>query len=109
MRRFSALRVIVRPVGYLTFVLAVGALSASALILGERHELGFFSGRLARTIRRYPEVTRPGVVVAWGVWAVLLVLAVSPLSSTHWDEAGLAAAAALVIGYRLVAGHRAGR
>jgi hypothetical protein len=102
------LRAVLRPLGYLAFALAVAALWVAARILGDRDELGFFSGRLARTIMRYPEVTRPGVVVAWSVWAALFVLAVSPASSTRWDEVALGVFAVLVIARRLVAGHRAG-
>ena len=103
------IRALLMPLGYLAFAAALGSLSLAAWLLGEAHELGFFSGRLARTIRRYPEVTRPGVMAAWAVWAGLFVLAVSPISPTHWDEVALGAAAILVLGYRLVAGHRAGR
>lgn len=91
------------------FVVALFALSAAARLLGEKHELGYFSGRLSRTIWRYPEVTRPGIVAAWTVWALLLVLAVSPLSPTHWDEIGLSVGAIVVLGWRFAAGHRAGR
>ena len=80
-----------RPFGYLAFVLALAALSTSATILGEEHELGYFSRHLNDTIRRYPEVTRRGVQMAWLVWAVLFILAVSPLSPTHWDEVALGA------------------
>ena len=101
------MRLLLRPFGYLTFVVALAALSATAWLLGESHELGYFAKRLGGVIWRYPEVTRRGVQMAWGAWAVLLVLAVSPMSPTHWDEVGLAAVGLLVLWRRLVAGRRA--
>jgi hypothetical protein len=91
-----------RPFGYLAFVLALAALSTAATLLGKEDGLGFFSGRLSDTIRRYPEVTRRGVQIAWLVWAVLFILAVSPLSPTHWDEVGLGALALIVLWRRAV-------
>src|SRR2546427_1505235 len=57
-----------RPLGYLAFVAALAALSTSAKLLGDEHELGFFAGCLNETIRRYPEVTRRGVQMAWLSW-----------------------------------------
>ena len=42
---------VTRPFGYLAFVLALAALSASAKLLGEDHELGFFAGRLNEAVR----------------------------------------------------------
>jgi hypothetical protein len=104
-----ALRFVFRPFGYLAFVVALAALSVSARILGESHELGFFASRVARTIWRYPEVTRRGVQMAWLVWGVLFVLAVSPVSATHWDEVALAAVAVGVFWRRLVGGRRVAR
>jgi hypothetical protein len=82
-----------RPFGYLAFVAALGALSAASKLLGEEHELGFFAGRLNEMIWRYPEVTRRGVQMAWLVWGVLFVVAISPIDplTTRWDEALLAA------------------
>jgi hypothetical protein len=82
-----------RPFGYLAFVVALVALSVTATLLGEEHELGFFAGRLNQTIRRYPEVTRRGVQTAWISWFVLLALALSPLDpiASRWDEALLLA------------------
>lgn len=110
MRRVWRVPVVcLHAVGYLTFVLAVAMLSASATVLGERHELGYFAGRLAQAIRRYPEVTRHGVQMAWLCWAVLLVLAVSPLSPTHWDEVALVAVAGAVLWRRLLGGRTSGR
>jgi hypothetical protein len=104
-------RSLLRPFGYLTFVVGLLALSAAARLLGEKHELGFFSGRLARTVWRYPEVTRRGVQVAWLVWALLFCVAVSPLDplATPWDEAALAAGALFVLGHHVYGEHRAGR
>jgi hypothetical protein len=43
-------RFLLRPFGYLAFVVALLALSGAARLLGETHELGFFAGRLARTV-----------------------------------------------------------
>jgi hypothetical protein len=53
-------RAVLRPVGYLMFVVAVVALSGTATVFGDEHELGFFSARLASMLARYPEVTGPG-------------------------------------------------
>jgi hypothetical protein len=98
-----------RPCGYLAFVLALAALSASARLLGEEHELGFFAGRLNEMIRRYPEITRRGVQMAWVAWAALFALALSPLSTTHWDEIVLGAVAVGVLWRRTLGGRRVGR
>ena len=102
-------RVIVRPFGYLAFVIALAALSTAAWLLGERDELGFFSGRLSRMLRRYPEVTRQGVATAWLVWAALFALAVSPFDpiASRWDEVVLGASALGVLWHRIHAGSRA--
>jgi hypothetical protein len=102
-------RLVLRPFGYLAFVLALGALSVAAKLLGETHELGFFAGRISRMIWRYPEVTRRGVQTAWLAWAVLIVLAVSPISPTHWDEVVLAAVGLAVIWRRLFVVRRVAR
>ena len=104
-------RFLVRPFGYLMFVVALLALSAAARLLGETHELGFFAGRLARPVWRYPEVTRRGVQMAWFAWAVLVAIAVSPIDplATVWDEVALVAVALIVVWHRLFGGHRAGR
>jgi hypothetical protein len=101
------LRSLLRPIGYLAFVTALAALSAAAWLLGERHELGFFASRLARTIWRYPEVTRRGVQMAWLVWAALFAAALS--DTTPWDERGLGALALLILGRRFLRRHFAGR
>ena len=100
-----ALRLIARPFGYLAFVLALAALSAAARLLGDQHELGFFSGRLAQTVWRYPEVTRRGVQMAWAAWAVLLVVTLSPLDplTTRWDEVVLVALALAALWRRFFA------
>jgi hypothetical protein len=59
------MRACLRPFGYLAFVVALGALSSAARLLGDEHELGFFAGRLSGMIWRYPEITRRGVQMAW--------------------------------------------
>jgi hypothetical protein len=99
-----------RSLGYLAFVIALAALSASARLLGEDHELGFFAGRLNGMISRYPEVTRPGVRTAWLLWAGLLALALSPLDpiASRWDEVVLGAVALGVLWWRTVGARRAG-
>ena len=75
----NRLRCFVRPLGHLTFATAVLMLSATGWLLGERDDLGFFASRLARTIRRYPEVTHRGFQVAWLVAAFTIGFALSPL------------------------------
>jgi hypothetical protein len=110
-RSLELLRFLLRPVGYLAFVLALASLSLAAKVLGDRDELGFFTDRLARTLWRYPEVTRRGVQMAWLVWAAAFILSLPPWDplSTPWDEVGLGAAAMAVLWRRIVVGHRAGR
>jgi hypothetical protein len=105
------LRLIARPFGYLAFIVALLALSGAARLLGETHELGFFSGRLVRMVWRYPEVTRRGVQMAWLVWAVLLGIALSPIDpiASWWDEVALGAVALVVLWQRIPGGHQAGR
>ena len=100
-----------RPFGYLAFVLALAALSASARLLGEEQELGFFAGRLNEMIRRYPEVTRRGVRMAWVSWFLLLALALSPLDpiASRWDEVLLVAFAVGVLWRRRFVERPAGR
>jgi hypothetical protein len=99
------LRLVVRPLGYLAFVVALSALSTAAWLLGDENELGFFSDRLARAVWRYPEVTRRGVQMAWLAWATLLIVALTPLDplATRWDEIALVAVALAVIWRRLFA------
>jgi hypothetical protein len=98
-RARSLLLAITRPFGYLAFVLALTALSVAAKLLGPEHELGFFAGRLSETIRRYPEITRRGVQMAWLSWFVLLVVMVSPFDplKTDWDEVVLVALGLAVV------------
>jgi hypothetical protein len=100
-----------RPFGYLAFVLALGALSVAARLLGDEHELGFFAGRLNQMIWRFPEVTRRGVQMAWLVWVAAFGLAISPADpiASRWDEALLAALAAGVLWRQTIGAHRAGR
>jgi hypothetical protein len=102
-------RALLRPFGYLAFVIALAALSGAARLLGERHELGFFSGRLSRMLWRYPEVTRRGVETAWFVWAALFVIALTPLDpiASWWDEVALGALALGVLWHRIYGANRA--
>ena len=104
-------RQLLRPVGYLLFVVALVALSGAAKLLGEGHELGFFSGRLARMLWRYPEVTRRGIQIAWLAWTALFLVALSPLDpiASPWDEVVLGALAFLVLWNRLFGVPRAER
>jgi hypothetical protein len=107
----SIVRTILRPFGYLAFVIALAALSIAAKALGDRDELGYFTDRLAKTIWRYPEVTRRGVQIAWVVWALAFLIALPPLDplATPWDEAVLGGAAMIVLWRRIVGGPRAER
>ena len=104
------LRVILRPAGYLLFVVALAALSGAARLLGDRDELGFFAEKLSAMLWRYPEVTRPGIQMAWITWAALFGLAISPLDpiASSWDEVVLGALALIVLVYRFYGGQRAG-
>jgi hypothetical protein len=105
----TLVRFLLRPVGYLMFVVSLAAMSGAARLLGEKHELGFFSGRLARTLWRYPEVTRRGVQMAWLAWAAAFAIAVSPLDpiASSWDEVALGAVALIAVWHWLVGGRRA--
>jgi hypothetical protein len=100
-----------RPFGYLAFVIAVASLSVAGILLGEEHELGFFARRLGDAIRRYPEITRPGVQVAWVCWLVLLVIALSPVDpiTSRWDEVVLVLLAAVVLWCRMLAARSSAR
>jgi hypothetical protein len=110
-RPLAAVRFVLRPFGYLAFVLALASLSAAAKLLGDKDELGYFSDRLAAMLWRYPEVTRKGVQTAWVVWAVAFLVALPPLDplATPWDEVVLGAAAMAVLWRRTVAGRRVER
>ncbi len=105
------IRTALRPLGYLMFATALVALSGAAKLLGERDDLGFFSGRLAELLWRYPEVTRRGVQMAWLTWAAMFGIAISPVDpiASSWDEVVLAAVALLVVWLRPSGGQRAGR
>jgi hypothetical protein len=102
---------VLRPFGYLAFALALAALSATAALLGDEHELGFFAGRLSAAMRRYPEVTRRGVQMAWIVWGALLAIALTPVDplATRWDEVVLGAVALAVLWHRRFSGDRVER
>jgi hypothetical protein len=104
-------RLFVRPFGYLAFVVALLALSGTARLLGDEHELGFFSKRLVAMLWRYPEVTRRGVQMACLVWAALLGVALSPIDplASPWDEVALAAVALIVFWRWTFGAHRVGR
>ena len=106
-----ACHALLRPFGYLAFVVALGALSLASKLLGEEHELGFFAGRLNEMVWRYPEVTRRGVQMAWLVWLALFCVAVSPADPipSRWDEVLLAALAAGVLWRQTFARRRVGR
>jgi hypothetical protein len=104
------LRLLIRPFGYLAFVLALATLSAAAWLLGEGHELGFFAGRLSKTMWRYPEIIRRGVQMAWVVWAAGFGAAFT--DSTPWDERGLAVVGLVALWRHwrhFAGGHRAER
>jgi hypothetical protein len=103
-----ALRLVALPFGYLAFVVALSALSTAAWLLGDKNELGFFSGRLADAVWRYPEVTRRGVQITWLAWTALLIVALSPVDPlpTRWDEVVLVGVAFAVIWRRFFADRR---
>lgn len=104
-------RLLVRPFGYLAFVVALVARAGAARLLGETNERGFFTGRLAQTLRCYPEVTRRGVQTAWLVWPVLFGVALTPIDplASPWDEGALGAVGLIVLWRQLFGGHRAER
>jgi hypothetical protein len=87
----NAVRFVLRPFGYLAYAVALAALICCARLLGERNELGFFAGKLSDTLRRFPEVSRRGVLTAWLGWTLLFLVAISPLDplETDWDDVAL--------------------
>jgi hypothetical protein len=101
-------RFLVRPIGHLVFVIALLALTGAAKLLGEKNQLGVICGRLAQAIWRYPDVTRPGIRVAWVLWALLLVVTVSPLGplATRWDAVALGAIGLSALWRRFFAARR---
>jgi hypothetical protein len=100
----SAVETCARPLGYLAFLIAALALSGCARLLGREDPLGRFSGHLSDALDRHPEVTRPGVRVAWILWAVVFALACSPLDPVaRWDELVLAAVALGIVWHRVFA------
>lgn len=101
-------RVLARPLGHLTFVFALLALTGAAKLLGEKNQLGVICGRLAQSIWRYPDVTRPGIRLAWLLWALLLAVTISPLGplATPWDAVALAALGLSVLWRRFFAARR---
>lgn len=103
-------RFLLRPFGYLAFVLALAALSFAAWLLGDKHPLGFFAGRLARPMWRYPEITRKGILMAWLIWAMLFGIAISPSDPIHtyWDEIALGILALVILARRYALARRAG-
>lgn len=101
-RAWSVPLAVIHAFGYLAFALAVVALSTATALLGERHELGYFAGRLSGAIRRYPEITRRGVRMAWVCWALLLIVALT--DSEWWDEIILLAVAVAVVARRIFYG-----
>jgi hypothetical protein len=86
-------RLVARPVGHLAFVVALLALSGAAKLLGEGNQLGVICRRLSDSMWAHPDVTRPGIRIAWLAWAVLLAVALSPLDphANRWDAVVLVA------------------
>jgi hypothetical protein len=81
------------PAGHLLFIVGVAVLSAAAVLLGDEHELGFFTRRLAFPIWRCEEVTRRGRQLLWLLWTAATGVAIFA-TPTRWDEVGLTAIAA---------------
>ena len=92
------------------FVVALAALSLASRLLGDDHELGFFAGRLNEMVRRYPEVKRRGVLMAWCVWIAAFAFAISPFDpiAGRWDEVLLGALAAGLLLRLMFVSRRAG-
>jgi hypothetical protein len=104
------LRAILRPFGSLAFVVALGVLWVSGRLLGAHDDLGFFAQRLHATITRHPEVIRQGLVMAWLLWLLAFVLALSPLDpiASRWDEVLLGGLAVNVLWRRALDARRVG-
>ena len=92
------------------FVAALAALSLASRLLGDDHELGFLCGRLNEMVRRYPEVTRGRVLMAWCAWIAAFAFAISPFDpiAGRWDEILLGALAAALLWRRAFGAWRAG-
>lgn len=101
-------RLLIRPLGHLSFVIALLALTGAAKLLGEKNQLGAICSRLATTIWRHPDVTRPGFRLAWMLWGLLLAVAMSPLDplATRWDAVVLVALGLGGVWRRLFASRR---
>ena len=91
----------------LTSLIALRSSSKGGVSSPWEHELGFFCQRLSGAVRRYPEVTRRGVQMAWLAWALLFAIALSPIDpmATRWDEVVLGALA-LGVAWRRLGGAR---
>jgi hypothetical protein len=102
------LRLVARPLGHLAFVVALLALSGAAKLLGEGNQLGVICRRLSDSMWAHPDVTRPGIRIAWIVWAVLLAVALSPLDplASRWDAVALVALGLAAVWRRLFASGR---
>lgn len=102
------LKLVARPLGHLAFVIAVLALSGAAKLLGENSQLGVISRRLSDSMWAHPDVVRPGIRIAWVLWALLLVVALSPLDphANRWDAVVLLALGLGAVWRRLFASRR---
>jgi hypothetical protein len=102
------LRLLARPLGHLSFAIALLALSSAAKLLGDNNQLGVICGRLSKAIWRHPDVTRTGVRLIWILWAVLFAVAISPIDplATQWDGVALAACGLAAVWRRLFASRR---
>jgi hypothetical protein len=100
---------LIRPLGYLAFGAALLLLWVAARVLGEKHELGFFAGRLHGMVSQFPEVSRWETPAGWFMWALLFALAVSPLDpiASRWDEVVLLVIALLVCLRRIAVARQA--
>jgi hypothetical protein len=106
----SLARLVVRPIGHALFVTAMLVLALAAELLGDDHELGYFSSCISRRVWRYPEVTRRGFEVIAAIFLVLAAVAFTPpdidgLSPTGW---GLGWDGLAYLAIAIVAARRAG-